>query len=87
MHHFAPNVSHVFNPLLLWTHLDAQVLGALDALGCTVPSCTGCTWMHYDNRKFQVCCIELALINFKENDHITHFDGAEYEYEHDFSVG
>ena len=76
----------VFNPLLLWTHLDAQSPDAQDALGRTVPRCTGRTWTHFDNRKLQLCGNELALISFKQNDHITYFDGAECKYEHGFLV-
>ena len=81
------SMNKYLNPLLLWTHLDAQSPDAQDALGCTVPRCTGRTWTHYDKLKLRLCGNELALLNFKQNNHITHFDGAECEYEHGFPVG
>ena len=59
---------------------------ALDALGRTVPSCTGRTWTHYDKWKSQLSGTELALNNFKQNDHITYFDGAEFKYELCFPI-
>ena len=67
-------------------HLDAQSPDALDALGRTVPSRTGRTWTHYDKGKLQLCDNELAQISFKQNDHITYFDGAECKHEHVFFV-
>ena len=86
MYHKRPHKRPCFNPLLLWTHLDAQSPDALDSHGRTVPICTGCTWTHFDKGKLQLCSNELALISFKQNDHTTYFDGAECEYQHGFAV-
>ena len=62
------------------------VLLTLYRFGRTVPSCTGRTWTHYDKWKSQLCGTELALNNFKQNDHITYFDSAEFKYELRFPI-
>ncbi len=43
-------------------------------------------WTHNDKGKLQLCGNELAEISFKQNDHITQFDGVECKYEHGFPV-
>ncbi len=70
------------NPLLLWTHKDAQSLGAQDAQRRTVPKCTG-----RSKTQIQLCHDKMALISLYQDKFLTNFEGAEHKYKHHFSIG
>ena len=63
--------------LLLWIHEDRQSLWTHED---EVTRCQGGTWTYHDKGKLQLCCNKLALISFKQNDHVFHLYSAECKY-------